>query len=149
VARTSNAVKLSPDSAFLWIELASRHLDANQLPDAEGALQNAIRLDPDAAVAYVRLGYVYLMQGNTTACAEVSEKALAQLGTPSTTRDKRDAAYAHLNLAVAKGRDAQLDAAFTHLTEARKLGLDEFGELEKDPKLDKLRSDPRFASFTE
>lgn len=149
VERTERAVELSPDSAFLWIELASRHLDADQVPQAEVALHNAIKLDPTAAVAYVRLGYVHLLQGNSGASAEVSEKALAQIGRPTTTREKRDAAYAHLNLGVACGRQGMLDAAFDHLNQARRLGLEDFAELAKDPQLAELRRDERYRAFVD
>lgn len=134
------AVDLLPTSPYLFVELASRFIDADKLSGAEEALKTAMRLDPSNPVAYVRLGYVYLLQGKDELAVPVTEQAL-QSATPPQGRDR---AYAHLNLVRAYGRRGELNASLAHLAEIQKLGGIALTEIDTDPALAALRAHPRY-----
>ena len=112
-------------------------------------MQTAIRLDPGAAIAHVRLGYVHLLRGDDRAAIEASSTAINKLGRIDTARKKRSAGYAYLNLGRAHGRLGELDQAFAKLELAKLNGVDVSMELDSDPKLEKLRGDPRFEALDE
>jgi tetratricopeptide (TPR) repeat protein len=141
IADSIAAVDLVPDSPSLLIQLASRYIDASKLIGAEDALRHAIELFPEETRAYVRLGYVYLLENKDNLAIPVSEKALVAAKLRSTGNDK---AYAHLNLARAYGHQGDFDKAFEHLQAAKENGLGSLAEVEKDPKLGRLRKDPRY-----
>lgn len=144
IADTIDAVDLLPESPSLLLQLASRYIDAGKYIGAEDALRHALKLFPDEARVYVRLGYVYLLQGRDELAIPISEKALllAKMDT-----QRRDRAYAHLNLARALGHQGELDQAFVHLAKAKNNGLSSLSEVDKDARLAKLRADPRYAKL--
>jgi tetratricopeptide (TPR) repeat protein len=142
IADTIAAVDALPESPSMLVQLASRYIDAKKLAGAEDALQHALKLFPNDATIYVRLGYVYLLQGREDLAIPISEKAL-KLAPLAEAR--RDIGYAHLNLARAYGHKGDLDQAFLHLTQAKAHGIGSFAEVVNDPGLDKLRKDPRYA----
>jgi len=142
IADTLAAVKLLPNSPSLLIELASRYIDARKLTGAQDALEHARQLFPSEARIYVRLGYVYLLQGRDDLVVPTSEKGLSLAQFQDR---KRDRAYAHLNIAHALGRQGKLDDAFKHLLKAKQEGIRSFAELDHDPRLRPLREDPRFS----
>ena len=142
IADTIQAVDMLPESPSLLVQLASRYIDANKLNGAEDALQHAVKLFPNEMTVYVRLGYVYLLQGRDDLAIPISEKAL-KLGALFEAR--RDVGYAHLNLARAYGHKGNLDLAFQHLGKAKEHGIASFAEVTHDPNLEKLRRDPRYA----
>ncbi len=138
---TVAAVDSAPDSPSLLIQLASRYIDAGKLIGAEDALLQTVKLHPDETRAYVRLGYVYLLQKKDDLAIPISEKALVQAKLKSADRDT---AYAHLNLARAYGRKGDLTRAFEHLGAAKAAGLRSLAEIENDPELALMRKDPRY-----
>jgi len=135
------ALDLAPESPSLLISLASRYIDADKLIGAEDALLQALRLFPAETRAYVRLGYVYLLEGKDDLAIPISEKALVQAPLKSEGRDR---AYAHLNLARAYGHKGELERAFEHLRLAKAAGVPSFAEIERDAKLTALCKDPRY-----
>lgn len=142
IADTTAAVDLLPSSAYLRLELASRYIDAGKLLGAEDALKQAIQSNPNASTAYVRLGYVYLLQGKDDLVVPITQKALAN----ATFARSKDRGYAHLNLARAYGHQGKLDNAFEHLGQAKALGAS-LAEVQTDPRLEALRKDGRFAKL--
>jgi len=144
ISDTIEAVDLLPDSPSLLLELASRYIDARKLIGAEDALLHAMKKHPEDSRIYVRLGYVYLLQGKDDLVIPITEKALVQAnfdGSP------RNLAYAHINLARAYGHKGNFDKAFEHLKKAQTIEAVSLDEVAEDPKLKKMRSDPRFSRF--
>jgi tetratricopeptide (TPR) repeat protein len=147
IADSTAAVDMLPKSAYLQLELASRYIDAEKLFGAEEALGKAVEMHPSGSLAYVRLGYVYLLQGKNDLVVSATKKALANA---SFGKRRRDKAYAHLNLAQAYGRKGKLDDAFEHLEQAKKTGARmSFKSLKSDPALASMRKDPRFQKLTQ
>lgn len=144
IADSIAAVDILPGSTFLLLELASRYIDAKKLFGAEEALRTVIDRHPDNPTAYVRLGYVYLLQGQDDQVIPVTEQALANIDFASHGRDR---AYAHLNLVRAYGHKGELDKAFEHLAEAKATGTVFLEELTADPALADLRQDARFGKL--
>jgi tetratricopeptide (TPR) repeat protein len=141
IADSIAAIDQLPESAYLMLELASRYVDAGKLLGAEETLEKAIEKNPDNSSAYVRLGYVYLLQGKDELAIPITEQALANA---DFARRARDRGYAHLNLVRAYGHQGDLDRAFDHLTKAKAAGVRSFRELTTDPELGELRDDARF-----
>jgi len=138
---TIAALNILPDSPSLLLELASRYIDANKLVGAEDALLHAMKLHPSESNIYVRLGYVYLLQGKFDLAIPITEKALIN---PEANTVRRNLAYAHINLTRAYGHKGDLDRAFAHLKKAKDIGLASLKEVHNDPKLASLRADPRY-----
>ncbi len=141
VAITQRALALAPDSPALLTELASRHIDAGELDKAATALERVLAKDPNNARAQVRLGYVHLQNNADRKAVSITEEALPHL---DSTRQRRELAYAHLNLARAWGRLGQYDVALEQLAAAKAAGLRDCGEIEGDPRLARFRADPRY-----
>ncbi len=141
---TQRAVELLPDSPALLLQLASRYIDAKNYTGAEDTLLHLAKIYPQLATPYVRLGYVYLMQGKDNLVLPITEKALIQA---QKGHNPRDAAYAHLNMVRAYGRLGRFDEALRHLGASKKIGLVSMQELLVDPALKALREDPRFAEL--
>jgi tetratricopeptide (TPR) repeat protein len=144
IADTIAAVDMIPNSPYMLIELASRYIDAKKLAGAEDALQHAAELFPDEGRVFVRLGYVYLLEGRDDLAIPTTLKGLALANVENRRRDR---GYAHLNLGRAYGHQGDVDKAIEHLAEAKKLGIRSFSEVEKDPNLKALREDARFAKL--
>src|SRR5262249_26349137 len=141
IAATQKAVALFPESPDLLTELASRYIDAENYADAATTLERAHKLQPEDGRIFVRLGYVYLLQGKDAQAVKMTEKGLTFL---DANRERRELLYAHLNLARAWGRMGEYDVALEQLTESKKFGLKDCSELEADPKLAKFRADARY-----
>ncbi len=141
IADSTAAVDILPESAYLLLELAGRYIDAKKLFGAEETLRTAIAHHPNSPTPYVRLGYVYLLQGKDDQAIPVTEDALASVGFGARPRDR---AYAHLNLVRAYGHQGDIDKAIEHLTKAKAAATVSWGEIEADPKLAGLRKDPRY-----
>lgn len=141
---TQRALEILPDSPYLLVELASRYIDAKKLTPAQETLERVAKLTPDDARVFVRLGYVHLLRGDDDGAIANATKALKNATSP---RQRRDRAYAHLNLARAYGHKGDLDRALEHVKEAKNNGLRSLGEIVNDPSLEKLKQDPRFAGL--
>lgn len=144
IANTIAAVGILPGSPSLLLQLASRYIDAKKYIGAEDALLQLTKLHPQIARGYVRLGYVYLLQGKDELAIPITEKALVQAQRGHSDRDK---AYAHLNLTRAYGHLGRLEEAFHHLGEAKRIGVVSLDELSADPKLKTMQQDPRFEAL--
>jgi tetratricopeptide (TPR) repeat protein len=144
---TREALALNPTSPYLLAELAARQIDAGDLPAARETLEGALNaMSTPRADVLVRLGYVYLREGNPKKAIELSQRGLSAAFSP---RDRRLRGYAHLNLARAHGHRGDLDAAFGHIEAAQRHGVSVLLEIEADPMLAKLRADPRFRALSE
>ncbi len=141
VAATQKALELAPDSPELMAELASRYIDAERLDEAKSTLERALKLAPGDARLLVRLGYVHLLRGEDTLAIQHTEKALKLL---DPARQRKETAYARLNLSRAWGHLGQFDVSLEQLEAARKAGLPDCREIEADPKLARLRADARY-----
>lgn len=145
IADTRRALDLVPSSAYLMTELASRQIDADDLPGAQKTLQRILEVSPDDARARVRLGYVQLLRGKDKDAIATSTKAIELAVGP---HHRRDRAYAHVNLARAHGRAGKIDEAMSHLQRARQEAADvSFDEIDLDPRLERVRRDPRYAAL--
>jgi tetratricopeptide (TPR) repeat protein/TolB-like protein len=145
VADSEAAVKMVPESVALNVQLASRYIDVGDLASAEAALHKVEPIFPTETRIYVRLGYIYLLQGKDDLAIAASEKAVSL----SKSRwGERDRLYAHLNLARAYGHKGELDKSLQNLDQAVAAGLWTLQEVEKDPKLAAVRADPRYKQLT-
>jgi tetratricopeptide (TPR) repeat protein len=69
------AIQFSPDSAFLYRELASAEKQANQLDRADQQIQTALRLDPKDAAAHVLAAEIADARGNLKLALDEYQKA--------------------------------------------------------------------------
>ncbi len=146
IEMTQQAVNLLPDSTYLLTELASRQIDVGDLAGAQTSLERVLELAPDHARAQVRLGYVKLLRGDDEGAIAISQRVIE---TARGSRNRRERAYAHLNLARAYGHQGKVDESLEQLAMARKeaeINLDEF---ELDEALKPVREDPRYMEIVE
>ncbi len=141
---TERALGLEPTSVFLKTELASRQIDADDLPGAQKTLEGILQIAPNDIRAHVRLGYIKLLLGDDVGSILSSKRALELA---KGARHNRDRAYAHLNLARALGHQKRDDEALAHLEKAIAEADVSFDELEIDPALDSLRANPRYENL--
>lgn len=144
IAFTKQATELAPNSSNMWLELASRYIDANRHQDAAAALNRAAAAPSIDPRVFVRQGYLALLRGDDDGAIKASQRALEVLRPDS---QRSEVAYAHLNLARSYGHAGKLDDAFSHLEKALATGLTSLKEIETDPKLDRLRGDARYAKL--
>jgi len=102
----------------------------------EGILERA----PDAVDVLMALGTDYTRRGMLEKGLAVDERLSRLRGSDPIVR---------YNLACTYSLLERLDDALQALNEAVGMGYDDFGYMEKDPDLDNLRADPRYAGFLE
>ncbi|MEW5854218.1 MAG: tetratricopeptide repeat protein, partial [Myxococcota bacterium] len=141
LARTQEAVDVAPADPTFRIELASRHIDAKQLPQAEAVLRKVMEQDPKVAVAYLRLGYVYLLQDNRPLARAILEKAIVEADLDAEWRIR---GMAHFDLAKLDMRERNRPAALERLRKAVGEGFAEADRIESDADLAALRDDATF-----
>jgi|GEM_PF-2642486 len=119
MALTRQALDVDPGDAELLIELGSRQLDAKKLPEAEASLRAAMEARPPRPLAWLRLGYLYLVQGRYRQAHEVliegttyayrDDEArtrggfFVDLGLVAAMQSKDDEVIAYLSQAKAEG----------------------------------------------
>jgi len=84
------AIQSSPDSAFLYRELAGVERQAGNLDRAEQQVQTAIRLDPRDAAAYVLAAEIAEARGNVKGALDEYQKARDAGGRPDVADRIRD-----------------------------------------------------------
>ena len=94
-----NAITASPDSAFLYRELAALEREQGQVPTAIEHLKRANELDPSDAPSLALLGDLLDQQGDTTGALKAYDAALNLEANPSVDA-RRSAIRARLELAA-------------------------------------------------
>jgi tetratricopeptide (TPR) repeat protein len=94
-----NAIAASPDSAFLYRELAAVERQQGQVPTAIAHLRKAIELDPGDAASLVMLGDLLDQQGDLAGAEKAYSDALSLEPNPD-VEAKRAAVNARLELAA-------------------------------------------------
>ncbi|HEX8283342.1 MAG TPA: protein kinase [Pyrinomonadaceae bacterium] len=169
VAEIRKARELAPRSPVIATALANILLNARRFDEAEGACRDALDLDPGSISAHIILRWSYEMRGMCDDALAVYEQERAFAGDTPTTRVK----YAHVlascgsvgearaalselianrerewvtayELAVINALLGDADAAFSWLARAEEEHSVGLTYLRVDPRLDNLRSDPRF-----
>jgi tetratricopeptide (TPR) repeat protein len=98
VAAYRRAIEASPDSAFLYRELANIEREQGAIAAAIDDLRRSTTLDPSDAGSLVQLGDLLDAQGDADGALAAYEHALSIEDTPQVT-DKRDRIRARLELA--------------------------------------------------
>jgi tetratricopeptide (TPR) repeat protein len=120
IALTHKALERSPNDPELLIELASRHIDANEFDKAEAILLNVEKVTPRRPLAWLRLGYLYQRQGKLPQATEQFKSSIKQ-GTDDDQARLRAVAYA--DLAQIAGQENKFDDALDALKGAAKEGM--------------------------
>jgi eukaryotic-like serine/threonine-protein kinase len=117
IAQLKNAIDLTPDNAYLWLNLGAVYLDTGdpkRIPDAETAIKKSIELSPSYA-GYANLGFMFIRQKRYAESAHMSEKALELNSNDSTVWENAALAYQRLGkmdkYAAAKDREIELVSA--------------------------------------
>ncbi len=141
VELTRAALAVAPGDPWLQLELASRYIDAKDYPAAEGVLRQAVQVDPQSAVGYLRLGYVFVLQGEDGLARPMLQKALMEADLEAEYRVR---GYAHVDLARLDARAGATAGALHHLRQAVAEGFINVDAWETDPDLRALHKDPSF-----
>jgi tetratricopeptide (TPR) repeat protein len=86
----ARAIQTSPDSAFLYRELAGVEKQANQLDRADEQVQTALRLDPRDGAAHVLAAEIADARGNLKVALDEYQKANDAGGRPDLASRMRD-----------------------------------------------------------
>lgn len=172
LAESNRALELDPVSPIINLHLGWHYLYTRQYDRAIEQLAKTLELDSDYALAHWYLGLAYeqkkmypkalqemgkakdLLPGNLAVLCDIghvyavsgdvsgAERVIAQLRKEATRRyvNAYEVALIHIGL----GRN---DQAFRSLNQAFREHSDMLVYLNVDPRLDSIRSDPRFASL--
>ena len=69
-----NALKLRPDSAYLYSQLSRCHLNLDRFTQAIAAAEVSIQLNPGDAVGYYNLGFIYADMGNNEEARKIQAR---------------------------------------------------------------------------
>jgi Flp pilus assembly protein TadD len=169
LASITHAQKLDPLTPFISANRAFFHYIARQSDEAIAQLQQMIKMDPNFLVAHYTLGLAYVQKGMfEQAVAELNEAQrldpeawaptafLAQAYAAWGKRDeaekrledlKRSVIEKHIdpyNIGVIHAALGEKDHAFEWFEKAYGIRSEEMLFLKVDPRVDKLRSDPRY-----
>jgi predicted negative regulator of RcsB-dependent stress response len=125
------------------IELASRLIDAKQLDEAATALAPALSVDPPRPLAFLRLGYIKLLQGKLDEAEEPLKRALKDAWREDESKTR---GTAHFDLARIYARQGKLDEAVLELQDSRAEGYPKTLSCE-EPDLVALAADKRFTEI--
>jgi tetratricopeptide (TPR) repeat protein len=142
MALTRQALDVDPGDAELLVELGSRQLDAKKLPEAEASLRAAMEARPPRPLAWLRLGYVYLVQGRYKEAHEVLIE-----GTTYAYRDDeaRTRGGFFVDLGLVAAMQSKDDEVIAYLSQAKAEG---YGKLPCDaPQLASQHGKPAFDSL--
>ncbi len=103
-----------------------------------GFYEAVLGLDPEHVDALETLGNAYTRKGRVEDGLRVDQKLVSLLP---------DSPVAHYNLACSYSLLDDADRALGSLERAIRLGYKDFKHLERDPDLEKLRKDRRFAAL--
>ena len=120
LALTQRALDRDPGDAELQIELASRHLDAGNAPEAETLLLQALAQRPPRPLAHLRLGWLYLGQNKLGPAREHLKSCVALAVGQDEARTR---ALAWADLAQLAGREDDREGAVEALSAARRASL--------------------------
>jgi tetratricopeptide (TPR) repeat protein len=144
LAVTTKALERSSKDVNILVELGSREIDLQKLAEAEATLQQALAMDKREARAYLRLGYLYLLQKKPDKAIGILEQSIAQANLDEEWRVK---ALAHYDLARAHAQAKANDDAFRDLDRAIAGGFEDKSTLEKESDFEALKSDPRWSEL--
>lgn len=144
---TQTAVDMLPDSNSFKVELASRYIDADKLPQAEEVLRKALEKAPKHPTMNVRLGYIYLLQKRLDDAIPVLERALQESQNASDHQRTRQLALYDLSRAMALKKNGP--KALAYLEEAVKAGFKDLDEIENEDDLEDVRKDPKYQQIVD
>ena len=161
----NRAHELDPQSVVISVQLASPHMYSREYGHAIGKIREALRLNPEFPLAIYMLGTCYEQLGRfDEALAEYrkisgTKLGLTGLGYAYGRSGRQEEARRILRQLLSEARRADVSAyhvarvyaglgetsdAFAWLKKARDARDERMMMLKVDPKLDSLRSDPRF-----
>ncbi len=167
LAESETALELAPTDIALQVHLGWHHLRARQYDQAVEELLKAIEMDPKDSLAHLLLGYAYTEKrmfeealaeyrehtkvGGKSAGSNVIGYVYALSGrTEEARRVLEDLKEQHadpLNVAALHAALGEKDQAFEWLEKAYTQHSADMVNLKVDPRLDGLRTDPRFKAL--
>jgi tetratricopeptide (TPR) repeat protein len=117
---TRQALDFDPGDPELLIELGSRLIDAGQHQEAESSLRTAMEATPPRALAWLRLGYLYLLQKRVQ---DAQDLLVAAVKYAVQEDEGRTRALAFVDLAQIAAMQGKQKGAIEYLGAARSEGL--------------------------
>lgn len=127
--RTQEALRIAPFDPELMLEMASRHIDAQEYGEAITILKR-ISSNEARGEVHLRLGYAYLLEGDYPSAERELRTAIRKATALSEWRTRGRARY---NLAKMWMRSGMPEKALTELREAIAEGYRDLGIFEGDP----------------
>ncbi|MEW5741172.1 MAG: tetratricopeptide repeat protein [Myxococcota bacterium] len=103
IATAKKGLELAPSSRELRLEVASRLIDANSVPEAKATLAPLATSDAAHGEDLLRLGWAHWLSGETEAAQQTFERALSKATAPGEWRTRGRAQYDLALVAMAKG----------------------------------------------
>jgi adenylate cyclase len=167
LAESESALELAPVDVALHVHLGWHYLRARQYDQAVEQLLKALEMDPKDSLAHLLLGYAYTQKrmfeealaeyrehtkvGGKSAGIDVIGYVYALSGRREEARqvleDLKQAGADPLNVAALHAVLGEKDQAFEWLERAYEQRSADMVNLKVDPRLDGLRSDPRFKAL--
>lgn len=142
--RVDEALAIAPDDAVLLMEKGSRYIDGKRYGEAEKMLRAAMEKDSGLAAAYLRLGFLYLLQDKLDLAGPILQKALFEADLESEARVR---GYAHFDLAKLNARRGERQKAIDHIKKAAAAGFAETDRYVQDPDLASVVKDPSLGAI--
>jgi len=167
LAQLERALEIDPFSLNLIRGYGERLIFARRYDDAITQLKKTLELDADLVQAHFSLAVAYQMKGNYAEAVEEYAKYQEQIGEPQTAAIMRESysksgwqGFLRMitekrirfnspldNLATFYAALGEKDKAFAELNKSYENRENIMSQLKVDPRLDPLRSDPRFADL--
>ena len=161
------ALEIDPFSLNITRAYGERLIFARRYDDAITQLRKTLELDADSELAHFSLAIAYQMKGNYAEAVEEYAKYQEQIGEPQTAAIMRESysksgwqGFLRMitekrirfnspldNLATFYAALGEKDKAFAELNKSYENRENIMSQLKVDPRLDPLRSDPRFADL--
>ena len=138
ITQLHKALDLDPNNWTIHFMLGHAYVQQRKFPEAIAALEKARQIEDQISVPLASLGHAYAVAGRRTEAHKVLDELTAR------SRQKHVPAYYIALIYVALG---EKDNAFAWLDRAYNQRSWYLTSLKVDPKVDNLRSDPRFADL--